>query len=220
MGFEHPYAIALAHLAARLVDAPKAGLHLRQDKWKKTLTILKTKEPEYIKPQGQRRHFTPDHVMDILVLQVIPEFLEQVLTSYNENVRGDAKIPMDEDIKGFYLTIKKIHPTLVEKLTTELLRLREKWKNCIARMKNDQNKEREDVTCSPKKKVKTISFPKPLLDLVLLSYAFVNIRTISVQLIKESQSTPQLAVLWWDWMHGGLRVVDSAIRSKLPQHIV
>lgn len=176
-GFEHPTAITLARLGSHLVDAPKAGLRLRLDKWNSFLNNLRVNVPEYIKPKGERRNFNSPHVMDVLVLQVIPEFLNRVLTSFNEQVGGDAVIPIDPDIKSFYEKIKSRRPQLVDTLKSELLRLQQEWKRCIGKKLDDKSRNREEHTCSPTKKQKTIRFGSPPSPLVPPLHPIVDVRT-------------------------------------------
>ena len=162
-GFAHPQAILLARLAARLVDAPKAGLRLRPEKWNSLLKQLRTNIPEYVKPRGERRYFDSPHVMDVLVLQVIPNFHERVLISYNEQIRGDVVIPIDSDIKAFYDAVKTTHPKLIANLKEKLAPLSSEWKRHVQKIKNDQTRAREDVTCSPKKRTRTRKSPQSVL---------------------------------------------------------
>lgn len=162
-GFEHPQAILLARLAAKLVDAPKAGLRLRLEKWNSLLKQLRTNMPEYVKPPGERRYIDSPHVMDVLVLQVIPQFHERVLISYNEQIRGDAFIPIDSDIKAFYDAVKAAHPKLISNLKEKLAPLNSEWKRHVQRIKNNQTRVREDVTCSPKKRTRTRKSPQSIL---------------------------------------------------------
>ena len=173
-GFEHPQAILLAHLAAKLVDAPKAGLRLRQNKWDNLLKQLRVNTPEYVKPKGVRRYLDSDHVMDVLVLQVIPQFLDRVLISYRDQVGADARIPIDPDIKGFYETIKATHPKMVATLKEKLASLNSEWSSTFKRIKNEQDQTREDVTCSPKKRSRTTTNKNSQLTLVSLPVSFTN----------------------------------------------
>ena len=165
-GFDHHQAILLSHLAGKLVDAPKLGLRLRVDKWIHLLHQLKATIPEYIKPKGERRHFDSCHVMDTLVLQDIPQFLDNVLFSFNEKVREGAAIPIDADIKAFYEMIKLAHPKLVDRLIEKLKSLKAEWLKCIAKTKNDQTRSRDEITVSPRKKAKTMAKNVSILALV------------------------------------------------------
>lgn len=167
-GFDHPQAILLAHLAAKLVDAPKAGLRLQPNEWISLLKQLRTNIPEYVKSKGERRNLDSDHVMDVLVFQVIPQFLERVLISYCDQVGGDAPIPIDPDIKGFYETVKTTHPKMVANLKEKLAFLNSEWMTKFNKIKNEQDQAREDVTCSPRKRQKTTSTKNSLSAFVSL----------------------------------------------------
>ena len=173
-GFEHSQAILLAHLAAKLVDAPKAGLRLRQNKWIPLLKQLRTNTPEYVKPKGERRYLDSDHVMDVLVFQVIPQFLDRVLISYCDQVAADAPIPIDPDIKGFYETIKATHPKIVATLREKLAYLHSEWSAKFHKIKNEQDQTREDVTCSPRKRQRTTSSKSSQSTLVCFLVSFTK----------------------------------------------
>jgi hypothetical protein len=167
-GFDHPQAILLAHLAAKLVDAPKAGLRLRQDKWIPLLKELRTNIPEYVKPKGERRNLDSAHVMDVLAFQVIPQFLDRVLISYCNQVGADAPIPIDPDIKRFYETVKTTHPKMIANLKEKLALLHSEWMTNFKKIKSEQDQIREDVTCSPRKRQKTTSTKNSLSAFVSL----------------------------------------------------
>jgi len=152
-GYEAPHAITLAHLASYLVDAQKAGLRLRKEKWSSLLTDLKVVEPEYMKSKGVDKRMSRK-VMDVLVLDVIPSFREEVLASFNEHVGRDESIPIDADIKAFYDAIVRSHPELVTTLKQSLLSIKTEWEYEIGKIKNGQNKTIDDTNCSPRKRVK------------------------------------------------------------------
>jgi hypothetical protein len=157
-GFEDPLALTLAHLASHLVDAPKLGIRLRPHKWGQLLSQLRVSEPEYVKHKGERRQIDSAHVMDVLVLQVIPQFLDRVLLSFHEQIRGQAIIdPMDSDIKAFYIAIREKYPQIVGSLRKELLPLREEWVSAVRRNSEDQSRSRDDINSSPKKKLRRSS---------------------------------------------------------------
>jgi hypothetical protein len=68
--------------------------------------------------------------MDVLGLQVIPQFRNRLLGTFHAiaNVGGETKIPLDSDIRAFYERFQKLHaPTLacgshrgVEKIENEM----------------------------------------------------------------------------------------------------
>jgi hypothetical protein len=144
-------AITLAHMASHLVDAPKSGLRLRQDKWNKMLSQLGVAVPEYIKSTGDARVIS-SHVMDVLVLGVIPMFQNQVLQSYNENVHADTTYPIDCDIKEFYDALNKWEPEIIDCLRPKLSSLYADWFNCIGKSRKEQNRHKHEVMLSPKKR--------------------------------------------------------------------
>ena len=149
-GYENPSAIILAHLASLLVDAPKQGLSLKLDKWSDILRGLKTKVPEYVKPRGEGRR-SSNHVMDVLVLQVIPQFRNRLLGTFHANVGGENKIPLDTDIRAFYERLQELHAPTLASLTEALRKLKTKWTNFHTKNKRDQERNRDLMLCSPQK---------------------------------------------------------------------
>jgi hypothetical protein len=149
--YDDPSAITLARLASRLVDAPKQGLRLRRDKWTDILRGLKVSVPNYIEPKGVRTPRNTSHIMDILVLEIIPEYQSRVLKSFNDNA-GSEDLPIDSDIRGFYEKVKEKYPALVETLRNSLANLEKEWISFITKSKATQDKNREFMTCSPTKK--------------------------------------------------------------------
>lgn len=153
-GYEHRVAINLARLASRLVDAPKGGLQLRPDKWGATLNALKTTEPEYVKPVGERRNVSSGHVMDVLVLQVIPAFRDHLLISFNKRVERKDKMPMDIDIKAFYDQIRQTYPEVIKSLRASLSPLQQDWDKWARKLGQKKSQSKDDITCSPRKRIK------------------------------------------------------------------
>jgi hypothetical protein len=151
-GYGDPTAITLALLASRLVDAPKQGLRLKQDKWKEVLRGLKVSVPKYIEAKGVRRLGNSNHIMDVLVLEIIPQFQDRVLKSFNDSIGREGGIPMDPDIRHFFETVKLKYPAMVESLRNALVILEADWKTFIAKSKREQDKNKEFITCSPTKK--------------------------------------------------------------------
>ena len=146
--YEDPSAIILAHLASLLVDAPKQGLSLKRDKWIDILRGLKTKAPEYIKPRGEGRRLS-GHVMDILVLQVIPQFRDRLLGTFHANVGGE--IPLDADIQAFYERFQELHAPTLTSLAEALTKLKAKWTRFHTQNKRDQERNKDLIQCSPQK---------------------------------------------------------------------
>jgi hypothetical protein len=151
-GYEDPTAIILARLASRLVDAPKQGLRLKQEKWKEILKELKVSAPNYIEAKGGGHPGNSKHIMDVLVLEIIPQFQDRVLKSFNDIVSRESRIPMDQDIKKFYETVRLRYPAMVESLRNALVILEGEWKTFIVKSKREQDKNKEFITCSPTKK--------------------------------------------------------------------
>lgn len=151
---EDPKAITLARLAARLVDAPKQGIRLRIDKWTQLLGSLRTRRPEYKKGIGESRNSLSLHVMDVLVLVVIPTFQNDVLGIFNKNVGGGNPIPLDKDILEFYKRAMSKDGEAIEKLKDELRNLKGEWAEIHASRINGQHKQKEIEDCSPKKSPK------------------------------------------------------------------
>lgn len=158
-GYETPSAITLAHLASLLVDAPKQGLYLKPDKWNDLLNSLHVTIPEYVKPRGEQRRLS-NHVMDILVLQIIPQFQDRVLQTYHANVGGESNIPPDADIRAFYERFQSSHTATLESLTLALKVLRGKWGRFYTKSMNEQSRNRDEIQCSPTRKKKPKSSGK------------------------------------------------------------
>jgi len=150
--FEHPDALTLAHLASNLVDATKNGLQLRYEKYTRFLSGLRVLEPEYLKPKGTRRDGNPTHVMDVLVLRVIPEFQDQVTMQFHQHAPAGRSMPIDPDILAFYNHVKETHPALVERLRGELDAVRHQWTRHAGSMSINRARQKEDLTCSPSKR--------------------------------------------------------------------
>jgi hypothetical protein len=151
-GYEDPMAITLALLASRLIDAPKQGLRLKQEKWKEILRGLKVSAPNYIEAKGVRRLGNSTHIMDVLVLDIIPQFQDRVLKSFNDSIGREGRIPMDPDIRQFYEKMKLKYPAMVQSLRNALVILEADWKTFIAKSKRELDKNKEFITCSPTKK--------------------------------------------------------------------
>ena len=149
-GYEDQSAIILANLASLLVDAHKQGLALKLDKWNGMLHGLKARKPEYVKPPGEHRS-PSKHVMDILVLEVLPQFRNCVLKTFHDTVGGDGKVPLDADIRAFYDRVWTLHAPSLAPLTDALQKLRTKWSLFHVKIMNEQSKYREHVQCSPTK---------------------------------------------------------------------
>jgi len=154
--FEHPDALTLAHLAANLVDATKNGLRLQYKKYNRFLSALRVPEPEYVKPKGTRRIVNPTHVMDVLVLSVIPAFQDQVMMQFHQHAPADQSMPIDPDILAFYNHVKETYPALVERLRGELDVVRRQWTSQMARVMNNRSRQKEDLTCSPSKRIRRV----------------------------------------------------------------
>ena len=153
-GFQNPSAVMLAHFASRLVDAPKQGLRLNPEKWNEILNGLNATPPQYILPRGEYRNSDSNHVMDILVLKVIPEFLANVLKSFNTKLGEENR--MDADILEFYkklLTIGELREAM-DHLKDNLLALQVKWTKFYSRVGHNRNQNLEEITLSPPKKAK------------------------------------------------------------------
>ena len=150
-GYENPSALILAHLASLLVDAPKQGLYLKSAKWNDLLKGLQTKPPEYVKPRGEQKR-PSNHVMDVLVLQVIPQFQDRVLHTYHDNVGGKSNIPLDADIREFYDRFRSSHAAVLEPLILSMKKLQGKWAQFHTKSMNEQSKNREDTLCTPTKR--------------------------------------------------------------------
>jgi len=153
-GFQHPLALMLAHFASRLVDAPKQGLRLNAQKWNEILNGLNATLPQYILPRGEYRHGDSNHVMDILVLKVIPEFLENVLKSFNTKLGEEDR--MDADILEFYkklLTIKELKEAM-DQLKDNLWAQQDKWAKFYSKVRHNRNQNLEEITLSPRRSAK------------------------------------------------------------------
>jgi hypothetical protein len=186
--YDDPSAITLARLASRLVDAPKQGLRLKRDKWTDILRGLKVSVPNYIESKGGRRPRNTEHIMDILVLDIIPEYQDCVLRSFSENA-GSENLPMDSDIKGFYEKAKEKYPALVEALRKPLEGLETEWIQFIAKSKAAQDKHREFITCSPTKKGQKSSSRISRSELVTPSCAMLICRRNFILSTLQSPST-------------------------------
>jgi RNA dependent RNA polymerase len=150
-GFEHPLAILMAQLASRLVDAPKQGLRLKAEKWEELLRSLNTKDPEYIKPTGAYKMLDSNHVMDVLVLKVIPEFVNSVFESFHAKLGTES--PMDPDIKDFYtrmLSREELRPML-RKLKDDLKNLQHRYLQFYAKWGHRMAQNREEILLTPRK---------------------------------------------------------------------
>jgi hypothetical protein len=154
-GHSAPAAITLARLASRLVDAPKQGFQIKLDKWSEILSRLKVRPPEYVRPKGERRVTRLANVMDVLVLQVIPTFRDEVMISFNTSLNSKTTmqtgIPLDEDIKEFYMAATREYPEAVAGLRKALGLLSDEWLNFFSRNQRDQALNKDYKTCSPKK---------------------------------------------------------------------
>jgi len=126
-GYNHPHAIELAHLAARMVDAPKQGLQLKRDSWEVLITQLRADTPEYLKNQNDRSKQKSNHVMDVLLLQVIPNFHKDLLNLFAQRVGRKEDIPLDCDIEAFYDKVSRKYPLIVETMKILLKQLRSEW---------------------------------------------------------------------------------------------
>jgi hypothetical protein len=91
--------------------------------------------------------------MDVLVLQVIPQFRNRLLGTFhaNLNVGGENKIPLDPDIRAFYERFQELHAPTLASLTEALRKLKTKWTNFHTKNKRDQERNRDSVLCSPQK---------------------------------------------------------------------
>jgi hypothetical protein len=155
-GFEDRSALTLAHLASHLVDAPKLGLRLRQEEWLSLLRGLKVTEPRYVKPKGERTSIHSNHVLDVLT-DAIPIFTETILGSFRMRLGNDANnLPMDPDIREFYLLIKERCPQLVDSLVQKLSTMKLEWTRFFTTQKSNDSAARDNSDCSPKKRQKRI----------------------------------------------------------------
>ena len=91
--------------------------------------------------------------MDVLGLQVIPQFRNRLLGTFHAiaNVGGETKIPLDSDIRAFYERFQKLHAPTLASLTEALRKLKTKWTNFHTKNKKDQERNRDLVLCSPQK---------------------------------------------------------------------
>jgi hypothetical protein len=178
-GYEHSNAVLLAHLASRLVDSSKQGLQLRMNEWYGVRDRLNTIEPEYLKPKMERGTAKLRHVMDILVIETIPEFQELMLASYYDNI--PRYIPMDEDIRAFYEEIRVAEPKLIQELTVALTRLRDDWINSIGKYKQDQKRliDSHAKVLSPKRNLKRTISSLTKNDIVLTTASLLTLGRVA-----------------------------------------
>ena len=168
-GHDHSYAVTLARLASRLVDAPKQGLRLKMDKWSAIEKKMSVMDPPYMNPFADHPNQL-NHVMDILVLKTIPQFQNHVLQSFNEAVHGNEGIPIDPDIKSFYDKVKNLAPQMIEDLRIPLKNLADDWKKHVGKKDTErrhlfaQNSDR----LSPRKQMKRSASAMEKDDLVLM----------------------------------------------------
>lgn len=165
--FQHLHALTLAYLASNLVDAAKSGLCLRNDKFERFLKSLCVPVPDYVKPKGERRGIRTSHIMDILVLNVIPSFQENVLAQFHQRVPAEHDMPIDPDILAFYRQMKERYPKVVDELRRELHQVRAQWSTCFQKHMNNRSQQKEDVTCSPKRRAKRVVARASSIQLVL-----------------------------------------------------
>jgi len=154
--FEHPDALTLAHLASNLVDATKNGLQLRYEKYTPFLSGLLVSDPEYVKPKGSRQLVHPTHVMDVLVLTVIPAFQKQVMMQFHQHTPADQSMPIDPDILAFYNQVEERHPALVQRLRGDLDVVRRQWTSQIGKVMNNRTRQKDDLDCSPTKRIRRV----------------------------------------------------------------
>jgi hypothetical protein len=164
--YEHPDALTLSWLLSNLVDAAKNGLTIRQAKFNNLLSRLGVPPPEYTKPSGERRAIVPTHIMDVLVMGVIPAFRDEVLKKFYQNVRMEHSMPIDPDIFAFYRLIKGKHPALVERLRKELELVRAQWNKNVGKVMNDRSRQKDDLTCSPSKRARRVVSRQDISDMV------------------------------------------------------
>src|SRR5271170_7801762 len=89
--------------------------------------------------------------MDVLVLQVIPQFQNRLLGTFHANVGRENKIPLDPDIRAFYERFQKLHAPTLASLTEALRKLKTKWTNFHTKNKKNQERNRDLVLYSPQK---------------------------------------------------------------------
>jgi hypothetical protein len=154
-GYSDPTAITLARLASRLVDAPKQGFQLRPEKWNEIKSGLNVPQPEYLRPKGEGRVASRTKVMDILVLNVIPAFRDEMMTSFAKSLNSmlgtENSIAIDEDIREFYQAASSRYPEAVAGMRAALSILNEEWKNVISKNEYKRALNKDYQTCSPKK---------------------------------------------------------------------
>jgi len=153
---EHPSAVRLAHIASRLVDATKHGFRLKMDKWEAVCNELRVPEPDYVKGVGERKTSNPKHILDRLVLKVIPNFRESMLSTFHKEVGTEGPMYIDRDIKAFYDRIAQRRDIgqAMDLLRDDLRNLREEWSKFYVRKRNDQEKMGEEIRLSPRGKFK------------------------------------------------------------------
>lgn len=93
--------------------------------------------------------------MDILVLNVIPAFRDEMMTSFarslNSMLGTENRIAIDEDIREFYQAASRRYPEAVAGMRAALSILNEEWKNVIAKNEYKRALNKDYQTCSPKK---------------------------------------------------------------------
>jgi RNA dependent RNA polymerase len=154
-GFEDESALTLAYLASHLVDAAKLGLRLQQNEWMQLLRSPGVPEPRYVKPRGERTAVNSNHVLDILT-DVIPAFTENILLSFHSKFNRAEYLPLDPDIKEFYLSIKARYPQVVDSLSAKLAIMKIEWTKYFTRQKSFDSVNRDNSDCSPKKRQKRL----------------------------------------------------------------
>jgi len=119
------------------------------------LSGLGAEEPNYIKPNGVHKRLDSEHIMDVLVLKVIPDFLDSVLDSFHSKL-GGGYIRMDEDIEQFYKKVmsrEELQPML-RTLKQKLIKLQVEYISFYNKRGRDRDRVREEVMLSPRKKIK------------------------------------------------------------------
>jgi hypothetical protein len=154
-GFEHPGAITLARLASRLVDAAKQGLTLKMDRWANIERKLAGMDPPYMNPFADHPNAL-NHVMDILVLETMPQFQDRVLKAFNEAVHEEEHIPIDPDIKAFHDKVKAKAPQMIQDLRMALTVLSNDWKKHVGKKERERQSlhAQNSVRLSPRKQMK------------------------------------------------------------------
>jgi len=168
-GHEHPWAITLARLASRLVDASKQGLRLKMDQWDSIEKGVSTRNPPYMNPY-EDHPIELGHIMDILVLNVIPQFQDGILKAFNEAICEGTPIPIDPDIKDFYDKTKAKAPLMIAELKLALTQLSNEWKTYAGKKENERQQLvwQNSVRLSPRKQIKRTASAMEKNDLVPL----------------------------------------------------